>query len=602
MSGWLARDSYSPLAVIGTGLLTYAGALGVGRLALRLAGVSLSSTWSVVVGVLLGVQVLSLSVQLLGMTSVASPGVLIALAILVWLPGLPEIGRAVRAIRGGRRAPVMDSSFARALLVIIAVTLTVNLVIAAAPSTKADEIYYHMLVPSRIVHDGALRFYLLPWEGAWLPHMAFQIASAPLHALGVPDAFNVVSWALSVTMVCFCYRIAREAGQSVSWAAFWSAAIIVGLYGAVWHVTGGAHVMGELAIAALLVVILRPESLGPRLDERSYAITVGILATAAAMSKLSTLPIAAILFALGVAQRGGSVRQLARRSATAALPVLVLGGPVFLWSWAQSGSPFGPYLSWWFPHSAYSALPVRGLFTDVSNTGLLGVRLTETVSGHSPLLLAGMLGVFLASALDARRRLLAAALLLVQSAVIVGFLIWDPRYLAGLPVGLVMVFAVAPDARVLNWMRAPALKFASIVLLVPWLVLQLYYAQPFASVTLGVRSSEQFRERYVSYNADYRALDALLPRNAFLRADERISAVYAPRPPVWTVLDAPPGAPVYQFAASCTSLEPGMAVSETVYVNRVAKATPYRAPGSETLLAPLCVGRLRPLASGPDAP
>ena len=74
-------------------------------------------------------------------------------------------------------------------------------VVAIVPSSKIDELYYHMLLPARIVADHGLRFYRLPIESAILPHMTYQIFAAPLHALGFPDAPNVVSWLLSLMPV-----------------------------------------------------------------------------------------------------------------------------------------------------------------------------------------------------------------------------------------------------------------------------------------------------------------------------------------------------------------------------------------------------------------
>ena len=61
-------------------------------------------------------------------------------------------------------------------LIIVGVAVALNALVALAPSTKIDELYYHMLVPSRILSDSALHFYREPWQAAILPHMIFQIS------------------------------------------------------------------------------------------------------------------------------------------------------------------------------------------------------------------------------------------------------------------------------------------------------------------------------------------------------------------------------------------------------------------------------------------
>ena len=74
-----------------------------------------------------------------------------------------------------------------------------------------------------------------------------------MHAIGYPDAANVVSWALSAMLIWFAWRVIRTNTASVVWSAFWVAGLCVGIYPVVWHVTGGAHAMGDLAMAAAIV-------------------------------------------------------------------------------------------------------------------------------------------------------------------------------------------------------------------------------------------------------------------------------------------------------------------------------------------------------------
>jgi hypothetical protein len=594
MTSWLARDVYAPLWVVAAGLLTFAGVLGAGRLLLRVAGLRIPAVWEAVTSMLLGIQVLSLGVQLLGMAALASRFALIAWLALFWIAALGEIVRAVRAKRGTFVAPAGETGLFWVALALVVISLAMNLVIASAPSTKGDEIYYHMLVPSRLVHDHALAFYLFPFEAAWLPQMAFQIAGAPLHAALLPDAPNVLSWALSATMVWFCYRLQRDAGLPRAWAAMWCAAIIVGQYSAVWYVTGGAHAMGELAIVALTLAVFMPELLRAHVSDKEYALTIGVLASAAVMTKLSTVPIVAFLLVMGVAQltRGKSRGSAIGLCVAALAPMIVLWVPLVVWTWYRSGAPFGPFFSWWFPHSVYAPTPIRALVAGATTRSRHGVTALDALTRHSPLLLLGALGALITPVLPARRRALAVALLAAQGMVILTRLPWDPRFLSGLPIGLAMLFALDPRAWALGWFTTSGRRIALSVLLVPWILAPLYYARPFARVVFGIESPEQFREKFVGFNADYRKIDSLLPADAVLLTGGRISAVYAPRLPVWSLLDVHTRAPVYQLTQTCDPFDPSTSGADTVYRNPAARAGVYRTPGRPPLVAPLCVRRL----------
>src|ERR1700726_174672 len=168
--------------------------------------------------------------------------ILIVAAIVghVFAPRIRTAGTTTWALR--------ENKLPAALLVTAWLT---NLVVALAPSTKIDELYYHMLTPRRIVEDGALRFYLLPLEQAILPQMHFQMTLSIAHAAGAPDAGNVLSWAYSVVLGLFVAGFLMEATAGSrpvnSMAILCATLCTVGLYATVWHTTGGAHALGDLA-------------------------------------------------------------------------------------------------------------------------------------------------------------------------------------------------------------------------------------------------------------------------------------------------------------------------------------------------------------------
>ncbi len=88
--------------------------------------------------------------------------------------------------------------------------------------------------------------------------------------------------------------------------------------------------------------------------------------------------------------------------------------------------------------------------------------------------------------------------------------------------------------------------------MLPWLIGQAYYAEPFVSVSLGFEDKYRFYDRCVPFYDDYRRLGELLPNDAGILVDEdspTIAAVYAPRPVYMDPADASAGMQLYLFRA-----------------------------------------------------
>jgi hypothetical protein len=348
-----------------------------------------------VAAILLGIQILSLTVQIVGMAEIASP---LVLSVIWWC--VIAIGALALLFRGRPiRIASWPKNYGPALLpiAIIGVASASNVLVALAPSTRIDELYCYMLIPSRIVVDGALEFYREPWVGAIWPHMVYQISAAPAHAIGYPDAINVVSWALSATLLWFAWRIMRENANTVPWSAFCVATLCVGIYPVVWHVTGSAHAMGDLALAAAVVAFCFRERLLVSLSPPAYGALFSILLLAASTSKVTLLPVSGILlcFALWpVLKSAPGVRS--RVALAVVLPWLVFYFPITWWTWTQSGSPFGPILAGLFSSSVYSRTALEQTFQYEREMGQHLLMIRNAVLGYSPLIWLGAIGVLFA--------------------------------------------------------------------------------------------------------------------------------------------------------------------------------------------------------------
>ena len=507
MTSFLSIPYYSPVLVLAAGLSTFVGLWGVGSGLLHLVRLRLPSPWNQVTAILLGIQILSLTVQIVGMAEIASASVLYT----IWWT-LVAIGTLTLLLWG--RPTLIDLfpvRYGLALLpiTIIAAAILINALVALAPSTKIDELYYHMLIPSRIVVDGALRFYREPWLSAIGSHMVYQISAAPAHAIGYPDATNVVSWALSITLLWFAWKVIRATANTVPWTAFCVASLCVGLYTAVWHVTGGAHAMGDLALAAAIVAFSFRERLLATLSPPTFGAMLSIFLLSASTSKVTLVPVSGILLCVGVwpLLKPVSVPVRLRIALAVVVPWIVFYCPIAWWTWRHSGSPYGPILATVFELSVYSPRWVQSTFQVERDTGRLPLFMIRNAAlGYSPLIWLGAIGAILAPDLARSRRVILGCLLALQCGLIYWLLPYDVRYLS-LHYGLFIVFAsLGPQALQERLSSARVMLVACAVLLFPWLAIQFYYAKQFFLVSTGLEK-DSFYERYVALYSDYVELD-----------------------------------------------------------------------------------------------
>jgi hypothetical protein len=599
MTSFLSIPQYSPVLVLAVGLSTFVGLWGVGTALLSAFNLRLPSPWDHVTATLLGIQALSLTVQVAGIAKIASPAVLRG---IWWI--LIVIGASMLVVRSGSaRLPLFPMRCGSVMLpiAIVAAAVLINALVALAPSTKIDELYYHMLVPSRIVSDGALQFYREPWLGAIGAQMVYQISAAPAHAMGFPDASNVVSWALSATLLWFAWQIIRANANTLTWATICVASLCVGIYPALWHVTGGAHAMGDLAMAAAIVAFCLRERLLAALPSSTYSAMFSIFLLSAATSKVSLVPVCGVLLCAGfwpLVKSGPPIVQL-RVALAGAVPWVLFYCPLVWWTWTHSGSPFGAILAGLFETPIYSHSWLQKTFQFERDTGQLPLSMIRNAAiGYSPLIWLGSIASIFTSDLAKSRRLFLACLLALQCLLIYWFLPYDVRYLT-LHYGLFIVFAFFGPRVIQERLGSARVLFvAASVFLIPWLAIQFYYAKQFFLVSTGLEKNS-FYQRYVAFYSDYVELDRLLSKDTvflLLVPRFRISAVYAPRPIYFDPADVPAGKPValitLQDTAHASDLLNKYKIGDEIYEDSRAVIVAYRTPGRAPLFGALKVVKL----------
>ena len=587
---------------------------GIGRLTLWLLHLGpLPWYWRWAFIAVLGQATLNFLVQALLLSGRSSTQRLRILGCVLIVIGLFGHLVARRAAEGQRHAgKFRTNKFLKLLLVSVWLT---NLAVALAPSSKIDEVFYHMLVPKRIAEDGTMRFYRLPIEASIVPQMQSQISLSPAYALGEPEAGNVLSLSYSVVLGLFIMGLVRDSTGNESLALLCGVACAVGVYQTVWHTTEGAAAIGELALVVAVCGILWPKSLLSTQKPLQYGLLIVTAASLAASTKISLWPLCAIisLLAMWRTYREIKVAKLSGiKAGLVLLPWLPMQLPLMIWTYHESGSFWGPIMANVFHPSIFPPAMLRILdqMRAINQPGLMP-NLRIAAVELSPLLFLGLCIALWNALRGSREAACILCLLLFQGGLILWQLPYEFRFLGG----LIYVPAIAafiamagpgsnfaePDSLTPLGKRTLALRnWIAVAAVVPWLMFQIYYARPFFKETFGLTTREQFRQRYVALSQDYEALDRLLPANAVLYvANGRLPLFDAPRPVVLTPLDLRQRASIYRLTIKeLPEKEPVDAMSilncdQIVYSNKNAVVLTYRIPGKQPMMGTVTVRSCR---------
>ncbi|MGA3327694.1 MAG: hypothetical protein ABSF45_24815 [Terriglobia bacterium] len=573
------------------GLLGLVAAAGVGCGFTRMLG-PIPSRWRLAAWLVSGVAIIDWAVMMVlfwgggvtGVRIVGAGALVLGSSILLVSRDRISLAPALKTLRNSDRW----------FVAVIVVACAINLFIAIAPSTKIDELHYHMLIPKRIMEDDGLHLYRLPYEAAIFPQTAFQLGLTAEHAAGFPEAGNMVSWGLGIALILLVTGVTADLTASASAGWITGAIASVGLYPAVWHVTSGPHALGDISTVTACLLALLPDTQTVELKSKTRLILICLAAYAAVSTKISNLPVAATITLIGVHRASAELGW--RKAAGIALAVWsVFYGPIILWTTWQCGSPWGLATATLF-HSRYFGPEAIDLISGAKDSSPRGWM--QLFQWLAPSVSVGVVAAFGIVAFGAFKRermsLIVCGLVGGQALLIVWLLPQMFRFLGGLQYIVIIVGA---------WIFWPSRFGARLMarwwlvllgLCLPWVAVQAYYARPFIKVDGGLVSRDSFREEYVAFSKDFRELDRLLPRNAVLYAvNTRLPSYYAPRPVIFTLEDLRGRGPLYRFTVGEDASPPmrSLSCSETIYQNPEALSVVYREPGRAAVHEPLKVER-----------
>lgn len=569
-------SQFSPTLHLLAGVLFFGGTGAVGRTVLQVVEVGVErSALSRLVVYPVGILVISFFVQILLFLGLYNNVLGAVLGCLVLSGGVFEFLRRKSWFRQVCAGMLRFDSALGWLVFFFAL----GLLVALSPSSKIDELYYHMLLPARIVADQALVYYNYPLAGAILPHMFFQLAMVPLFALNLPHAANIVGYCFGVSLAALAYIRLREV-FTMRLARLLTLGLFVGLHPLVWHTTMGGHSYGELA-GMLLMLLLVDSDHGKKPDAETLLL-ISLLSLCLVSAKISNAPVGLVCMAY-VWIKGG--RQLSGIWYLI-VPWIAFYLPVLFFTFAHSGSPFGPLFAGWFGESSYDLLLLPKDLSDMARHNYLfdlsRKDIVNMLANYSIFTILSMVTIVFCWRKTEKYRFV-ILMLIGQFALMYLFLTRDLRYIGGI------VYAAA--VLVLCEYRQEILRYrlwftrGLVVMIGCYLVLCGYYASQFPSPWGTAIERNRFYRDKIAYFTDLQELDKLLPeQSVILVTTHKAPLSYFPRMVIELrspkdLLQVPSGHPAFLFSNQMLDgIYQGLQIGEKVYANNKATLAAYRDP------------------------
>ncbi|MDE2451196.1 MAG: hypothetical protein KGO22_19620 [Gammaproteobacteria bacterium] len=623
MPGWHELASYRPWWAFLSGTLTVVTFWGVGRVVGGSWLRSVPEFVRVPAELLAGVLTVSLVVQGFAMAHVSRSPVMSAVWYLDLLAAAvalaPPLVAMARGGPQGRRLNPKAGWWAPAAVLAVALLIS-----AAAPESRADEVSYHALAVARVLTDGGLEFYSLPWEASVLPQLVWHYSLVPLYAVAGSAAGGVASAWLGIALAFAVGRLILRSTCSDALAAAASLVTLSGGYPFVFFSTTGPHAFSNLAGFTAVAAVGWSRELRAAAGVESYAAVVAIGCAGALAGKVTMLPVVGIITLIAWRDVFAQTPDARRRTIAIALLLLIplaVVGPLTAWTWWASGSPLGAVTAKLTHATAIDAEALaaldgtRRMFADQFHWRF------EAAYWSLPLAAGALAALWLES--DRARRLRWWLIAAAQALVILLLLPKELRHLGGIQYPLFASGLVAVRERLKRRLHFGSgfdarLAVGVNIVAAPWVLFAVWLTTIYLPVDLGQMGPASFLRHYSGLQGDYEALDAILPADATLLIGRsrshllqyawyaRPPVYYAPRPVLFDTAQVHGQRHLYLMYVDVPPLEApavlgkdlwlpaGYALGPLVYSDTHARFYPSRTPSGADGLAALELFQLVP--------
>ncbi len=280
-------------------------------------------------------------------------------AIVATMVGLTLAVLGIRRAKEAKeesRVPEKASGFDKALLLLIAIPVTLAFIASLAPPTAKDTLLYHFAVPKAFIAQGSNAFI----EGNIASYLALGTEMHTVWAMLLGESWSeraaeaaagATIWLFFPLLLAAIFGWAREIGISLRWSLI--AVVMVASVPTTYHVAASAYI--DIALALYVTLAIYSLTCWWKTLENGWLILIAIFLGAALSAKLTTL-FAIATFALIVLLRVRKAKDTEPDSLVKILvsgfAALILAGliaaPWYLRTWQQTDSPVFPfYMSVW---------------------------------------------------------------------------------------------------------------------------------------------------------------------------------------------------------------------------------------------------------------
>tara|TARA_Y100001970_G_C14259267_1_gene878362 strand:+ start:11411 stop:13192 length:1782 start_codon:yes stop_codon:yes gene_type:complete len=570
---------FIPLMNIIIGSISFFSLIGLGRFLMNIFKIKILEPWDLSCQIILGVFSLSLLNQTLAILRINTYYIYISVLFLLFLFGITEI----KKLRF-KRLNIERRKFIP--LVILLIIFIVRVLLSIIPSTKIDELAYHMLIPMRIFEDQGLFYYNFPWEGAIWPHMHYQFIGPPFYSIGYPDSLNIITLGIFISIIYISAFLIFKKNRNIELSLWASVLISSGLYSAVDLTTNASNAFLMIASICSLLILCKPSDYIPSFELRSFSIYFSLLVLAICGSKISMVPIAIVLvmFYFKLVIDYWSFKELKKAILYISIPFLVFYLPLLIYTWIQSGSPFGPMLASVFSgkEAIYDPL-LKSYSGELGYQGNLKEIIFFLLTKWSPLIWISWL-IIPNKKINLRAKLTFLFIILIQFFIIWFILPDKPRHFGGFQYCALIICFIDIFPHFYYKLK----NFLIIIFLfmsLPWVGLDIYYSFPL--IYKAFFKTEIFKKDYIPFYEDFSKIDNLIEKDAqILVKGTRLNAFHSPRKLFMSELDIrDKKLPTYLFLVGINpnSLMKNFTLSPVLYQNSEASRYCYRTPGKSCL-------------------
>ena len=531
---------FTPLFTLVLGLITFFSFIGVGKYALSLIKSDFPSPWDHLANLVVGVFLFSFSYQVLAYFKY-NKFLSLSIFLIFIVFGLFKLKKYFKIKNILNKN---DFSNNKLLLIIIIFSIIINILISIAPSTKIDELAYMMYFPSRIIEDQVLNFYHAPWEASIIPHMTFQLIALPFYSLGLVNTLNVISFFIFLSFIFSLGMIIKFLTNTATLSYLFVSTSIVGLYVSTNLVTSASNSLMILCTGSCLLLITLYKTKKINISIKNYILLCSIFSAGMLFSKITLAPLTLLVFIFVLIDIYYS-RDFKNLIFFPIFFLFIL--PSILWTWAESGSPFGNLGIQFFNNNFSLSDPflTKLLFDEETFTKIISDPLVRSLSGTlgfrnfvnelglsvifwSPIIFIS----FILCAINFNKfscsNKLFFTFFIFQLTIIFLFLPYKIRHLGGiqyLPLVMYLIYATN------TWDYLHKLRtFIIFIFIVPWLLIQIVYSIPLVSINFGIGDKESYYKKYIAFYDDYSILDKITEKNSeILVVGTRVNAFYSPR-------------------------------------------------------------------------